>query len=316
LKLIPKKPFTWMLLAVIAYGYISFYTDDSNKTAKNKSDIAVVPGDKGPGFMDKPVDMIIKKISQTDTGKAIVSSIVEQTYKKEHGDKDVSVVSAQNNNRLQILDIVKGEGPVALCGSTVTVNYESFTENNLKLYSTIDKKSPVTFKIGSKQVIKGLENGVVGMKKGGERKLAIPSSLAYDDPDFASDIAGKGKPVLFNVNVIDVRNGMDINSTMTVDNISEGRGDTEVLCSSEVDLTYKIIEKDKDAQAKPLKFKMDSGTVPVGIERGVLGMRKGAVRRLTLPHEMLTIRGNSALPADFPIPKDAMLVVEVEVKGL
>jgi peptidylprolyl isomerase len=82
---------------------------------------------------------------------------------------------------IMITDVKIGGGAVAASGQTVTVNYVGTLTDGTKFDSSIDRGTPFSFLLGAGQVIKGWDEGVVGMKVGGERKLVIPAALAYGD---------------------------------------------------------------------------------------------------------------------------------------
>ena len=79
--------------------------------------------------------------------------------------------------KVEILQQGVGEG--AKAGDTVTVNYVGMLTNGTKFDSSIDRNSPFTFPIGKDRVIKGFDNGVLGMKLGEKRRLTIPPELGY-----------------------------------------------------------------------------------------------------------------------------------------
>ena len=81
-------------------------------------------------------------------------------------------------NGLAITDIKRGDGAEAASGQSVTVNYVGKLTNGTVFDSTAGK-DPFTFLLGAGQVIKGWDQGVVGMKVGGKRKLVIPPALGY-----------------------------------------------------------------------------------------------------------------------------------------
>jgi FKBP-type peptidyl-prolyl cis-trans isomerase FkpA len=89
-----------------------------------------------------------------------------------------------NNNNpagpssLVIDDVTVGTGAAAANGDTVTVNYTG-TFLDGRVFDTSVGKAPLTFRIGAAQLIPGFEQGVVGMRVGGRRRVTIPPDLAY-----------------------------------------------------------------------------------------------------------------------------------------
>src|SRR5437879_6099195 len=80
---------------------------------------------------------------------------------------------------LKIEDLKEGTGPAVKAGDTVEVHYTGWLKDGKKFDSSLDRKAPLPFTVGAGNVIKGWDQGVVGMKVGGKRKLVIPPDLAY-----------------------------------------------------------------------------------------------------------------------------------------
>lgn len=84
---------------------------------------------------------------------------------------------------MQITDTKAGTGAEARKGQTVTVHYTGWLYNNgqqgAKFDSSRDRKDPFKFPLGSGMVIKGWDEGVAGMKVGGQRTLIIPPEMGY-----------------------------------------------------------------------------------------------------------------------------------------
>lgn len=80
---------------------------------------------------------------------------------------------------VQIRDITKGSGAEAEVGSTVIVHYTGWLTSGEKFDSSRDRNQPFSFTLGEGQVIRGWEQGVVGMQVGGKRELIIPPELGY-----------------------------------------------------------------------------------------------------------------------------------------
>jgi FKBP-type peptidyl-prolyl cis-trans isomerase FkpA len=84
---------------------------------------------------------------------------------------------------LQYEDTIVGEGPEATPGQDVTVHYTGWLykdgEQGAKFDSSRDRRVPFVFGLGAGMVIKGWDEGVAGMKVGGQRTLIIPAELGY-----------------------------------------------------------------------------------------------------------------------------------------
>lgn len=81
---------------------------------------------------------------------------------------------------LKAEDLIVGKGPAAKSGDQVAVQYVGVLYDTGKEFDSSWKRNqPFNFQIGSGQVIKGWDIGVVGMKEGGRRRLTIPPDLAY-----------------------------------------------------------------------------------------------------------------------------------------
>jgi peptidylprolyl isomerase len=82
--------------------------------------------------------------------------------------------------KLVTKELVAGTGPEAKAGQTVTVNYVGVLYHGGKEFdASWKRKEPFSFELGAGKVIKGWDQGVVGMKVGGRRELIIPAELAY-----------------------------------------------------------------------------------------------------------------------------------------
>lgn len=80
---------------------------------------------------------------------------------------------------LMYVDAMCGEGDEAERGDLVTVHYTGTLEDGEQFDSSRDRGEPFPFVLGAGQVIAGWDEGVEGMRVGGERRLTIPPDLAY-----------------------------------------------------------------------------------------------------------------------------------------
>jgi peptidylprolyl isomerase len=91
--------------------------------------------------------------------------------------------------RLVKEDIVKGKGPGAKPGNVVVVNYVGMNfSNGQEFDASWDRGQPFPVQLGAGQVIPGWEKGLIGIKKGGRRKLTIPPELGYGAQGYPPDI--------------------------------------------------------------------------------------------------------------------------------
>ena len=84
---------------------------------------------------------------------------------------------------LKYIDLKEGTGPAVKSGDTVTVNYSGWLANGTEFDSSVDPKfqhvQPFSLTLGQGQVITGWEQGLIGMKAGGSRRLIIPPDMGY-----------------------------------------------------------------------------------------------------------------------------------------
>jgi len=106
--------------------------------------------------------------------------------------------------KLEITDDVIGTGREAKTGDTVKVHYTGTLMNGKKFDSSRDRGEPFEFTLGQGSVIKGWDQGVVGMKVGGKRKLVIPFDLAYGEAGHPPDIPAKAA-LKFDIELIEVK---------------------------------------------------------------------------------------------------------------
>lgn len=107
--------------------------------------------------------------------------------------------------QLKIEDIKIGMGAEVASGSAVAVNYIGrLTNGQIFDTSLTQGRQPLTFQVGAGKVIKGWDEGIIGMKIGGQRRLTIPPDKAY-----GSQGAGQAIPpnatLIFDIELLDVK---------------------------------------------------------------------------------------------------------------
>lgn len=118
-----------------------------------------------------------KKKSSEDTA----SDIETQRALEQEAPSDSDWVTT--NSGLKYLDHVVGEGEEAVNGMMVEMHYTGWLWENgkrsKKFDSSRDGNQPFSFPLGAGRVIKGWDEGILGMKVGGKRELIIPPELGY-----------------------------------------------------------------------------------------------------------------------------------------
>ncbi|MCO4746099.1 MAG: FKBP-type peptidyl-prolyl cis-trans isomerase [Proteobacteria bacterium] len=105
--------------------------------------------------------------------------------------------------QLEVEDLVVGHGDEATRSTKVRVHYTGWLTDGTKFDSSVDRGQPFGFQLGTGMVIAGWDQGVLGMKVGGKRKLTIPSHLAYGEGGYPGLIP-PNSTLVFEVELLDV----------------------------------------------------------------------------------------------------------------
>ena len=116
--------------------------------------------------------------------------------------KTVAAKTVTTASGLKYTDVKVGSGASPVKGKQVKVHYTGTLESGKQFDSSVGKQ-PFSFVIGVGQVIPGWDEGVMGMKVGGKRKLIIPSKLGYGARGAGADIPPNAT-LLFDVELLDV----------------------------------------------------------------------------------------------------------------
>lgn len=112
---------------------------------------------------------------------------------------------------MQKTDLSPGSGAEIKAGQTALVHYTGWLydaaapENKgMKFDSSVDRNEPFEFPVGAGMVIKGWDEGVVGMKVGGKRRLVIPPDMGYGSRG-AGGVIPPGATLVFDVELVEIR---------------------------------------------------------------------------------------------------------------
>jgi peptidylprolyl isomerase len=90
------------------------------------------------------------------------------------------------NSELQIIDLIEGTGKTCVKGALISTQYTGWLEDGTVFDSSYNRGQPFSCVIGSKRVIQGWDQGLIGMKVGGKRKLLVPAHLGYGERQVGS----------------------------------------------------------------------------------------------------------------------------------
>lgn len=228
------------------------------------------------------------------------------------------------SKKLGITDVVEGKGEPVKKGDVVFVLYRgTLASNGSQFDGNMDDsatKTPFAFEVGKGMVIKGWDEGLVGMKAGGERKLEIPAHMGYGLQGSGEKIPPKAD-LNFDIKLLYVfreaeKAIFDYDDTVVGKGPEAKAGDMVELHYKGMYLTGKVWDDTKERGAT-VKYKLDksSNAIP-GMIGGVIGMRAGGKRTLVLPHTLVYGQiGSQAIEAGQPVKIEVELLAVNGQKG-
>ncbi|MBK5333158.1 MAG: FKBP-type peptidyl-prolyl cis-trans isomerase [Ilumatobacteraceae bacterium] len=231
---------------------------------------------------------------------------------------------------LVITDLTEGTGTGAVDGDTVVVHYVGVrSADGAEFDNSYDRGSPLSVTIGVGQVIKGWDQGLLGIKSGGRRQLDIPANLAYGDSPPSTDVIQPGDALSFVIDAVviipksDPANAPVVSipptpnqteQTFTDLIIGDGVGiepgqtvAVQLLAFSAAD--GKQLDSSWET-GTPLTFVPGSNQLPPGLEKAVEGMKVGGRRQVDIPFaQAFGEAGNSSL--GLPASTDLIMVLDL-----
>lgn len=230
--------------------------------------------------------------------------------------------------KLVITDITDGEGVGAAAGDLIAVHYVGVLSSDGTRFDGNFGSSPFSLTLGKGQVIKGWDEGLLGMKAGGMRQLDIPADLAYGDSG-SGDIIKPGAALSFVVEMVGIIPATDpadepqltiagaaASSTLQSKDLIEGKGDA-IAAGDTVALHIVAYRGDTGEkitstwpEGAPVSLTLEEGGSLPGIIKGVPGMKVGGRRQMTIPFaDAFGAEGNTEMK--LPANTDLVLVVDL-----
>ncbi len=203
---------------------------------------------------------------------------------------------------LKYEDLVAGTGTLPARTDYVTVQYTGTLSNDTVFDASRLHGGPITFRLD--QVIKGWTEGVGSMRVGGMRRLVIPPALGYGSQPQGSIPANS--TLTFIVELLDV-------PKLKIEDTQIGTG-AEAMPGKDVKVHYTgKLENgqvfDSTVGKDPLSFTLGTGQMLVGFEQGIVGMKVGGKRVITIPPAL----GYGEQGAGAAVPPNSTLIYEIEL---
>ncbi len=232
--------------------------------------------------------------------------------------------------KLVITDVSQGTGTGAVTGDTVVVHYVGVrSADGTEFDNSYDRGKPFSVTIGVGQVIKGWDQGLIGVKAGGRRQLDIPADLAYGDSPPSTDVIQPGDALSFVIDAVAIIPKSDpadapvvsipptpnqAEQTFTDLIVGTGAGIQPGQTVAVQLLAFSAADgKQLDSSWKagtPLTFVPGSGQLPPGLEKAVDGMKVGGRRQVDIPFaQAFGAAGNTNL--GLPASTDLIMVLDL-----
>ena len=156
-----------------------------------------------PSFAIDPLVLFLLKMLRDQ----VITSTAEAGYdaaSEAYNAPPAATLPPTTITELKIEDMVVGDGAEAKAGDTLKVHYTGWLEDGTKFDSSLDRNEPIEFVLGKGNVIAGWDQGLLGMKVGGKRRLIIPPDLAYGASG-AGDLIPANAALIFEVELLEIK---------------------------------------------------------------------------------------------------------------
>ena len=143
----------------------------------------------------------------TETASAAgIEALVQGTPRKTDAKPAVPAPKGDPPTELVIRDIVKGKGPKAKAGDTLSMQYVGTSWSTGQQFdASWDRGAqPFDFQLGAGMVIAGWDDGLVGMQKGGRRLLVIPPDQGYGPQGTPDGTIAPNETLVFVVDLVNI----------------------------------------------------------------------------------------------------------------
>lgn len=228
-------------------------------------------------------------------------------------------VFPQYEATLRVRDAQTGSGAPAVCGQQVKIAYDTFIADK-PFDDRAGKDAPRAFRIGDGKVMPALEQGVIGMKKGGKRGVFSSSSMAYGNKAFTRPDVAPNTSVRFDIELLDISPALpDTEGSPYRIAVTRSGVGSQLQCgeTAKVQVTFwsmdgKKLYSTQDEGKTPISFTPGKSEVLLGLDQGVIGMTRGEIRLLVIPPDFQKTMNGNAPTIEFPLPAKQTVLADVE----
>jgi peptidylprolyl isomerase len=231
---------------------------------------------------------------------------------------------------LVVTDLTEGTGTAAATGDTLVVHYVGVrSADGTEFDNSYDRGTPFPVTLGVGQVIKGWDEGLVGIKTGGRRQLDIPADLAYGDTPPGTDVIQPGDALSFVIDAVaiipkpDPADAPDVSIAPTPNQTEQTFTDLIVGDGAGIEPGQTVVvqylafsaadgtQLDSSWESgTPLTFVPGAAKLPPGLEKAVDGMKVGGRRQVVIPFaDAFGEAGNPNL--GLPASTDLIMVLDL-----
>ncbi len=226
---------------------------------------------------------------------------------------------------LEITDVEVGTGEEAQINDFLTIHFRGSLEDGQVFESTYERDEPIVVQVGAGQLpIQGWDDGMIGMREGGKRKLIIPPNLAFGDQGVEGFIPG-GENIQMDIELVSIMKppapwDYDETALEAMESglqyyVHEGGNGETPETGDMVSVHYSGYLQDgtmfdsSTLRDQPFVFQVGQGQVIPGWDEGLLDMSVGEKRTLVIPPEL----GYGEQGAGQVIPPNATIIFDVEL---
>jgi FKBP-type peptidyl-prolyl cis-trans isomerase 2 len=257
----------------------------------------------------------LNKVLDNPNGRLIFEEIANKAIQQQQG-----IFGDDIANKTYIAkDLTLGVGDKVQCGEKVEIEYNVSESNAISAQpNNIPVKAKETLIIGRNKNNKNLENGIIGMKKGGTRKIIFVNQNAKKQN-------GKSSYLVADVTLVDFKPGADNINTKVFIEKEDYPGQifgSKIMCGDEVESYYTLYDVkgkilyDSKKENKKIKFIIGDKKTPKAISSGLVGLteNKTKITLIAKPSDLhyTDNKNHKLIPSNINAPQGQLIILEID----